>query len=190
MAAKTSSTDPIEIAEIRHPDHPGVIGVTICPGKKAPSTFGGTWDRDLTQDLELIQSRFGPKSIITLMPTYELVESGVPGLGQAVSDLGMGWHHLAIDDMEAPDKEFEKAWKEALPEIVGTVQNGGNVLVHCRGGLGRSGTVAAVILIELGMATENAVAIVRAARPGAIENSEQESYVRRYSASGQPSSEE
>ena len=190
MGPKTSSSDPIEIAEIRHPDHPGVIGVTICPGKKAPSTFGGTWDRDLAQDLELIQASFAPEAIITLMPAYELVEAGVAGLGQAVSDLGIRWHHLPINDMEAPDKEFEQTWKEALPEIICAVQNGDNVLVHCRGGLGRSGTVAAVILIELGMAAENAVAIVRAARPGAIENSEQESYVRRYSASGQPSSEE
>ena len=182
MAAKTSSTDPIEIAEIRHPDHPGVIGVTICPGKKAPSTFGGTWDRDLTQDLELIQSRFGPKSIITLMPTYELVESGVPGLGQAVSDLGMGWHHLAIDDMEAPTEVFEVAWKEALPKLLEIVKNGDNVLVHCRGGLGRSGTVAAMLLIELGMAHKEAVATVRSARPGAIETYEQETYVRRYAS--------
>jgi hypothetical protein len=35
-----------------------------------------------------------------------------------------------------------------------------------------------VILVELGMADENEVAIVRAARPGAIETSEQESYMR------------
>ena len=68
MGTRTSSSDPIEIAEIRHPDHPGVIGVTICPGKKAPSTFGGTWDRDLAQDLQLIQATFVPKAIITLMP--------------------------------------------------------------------------------------------------------------------------
>ena len=188
MGTRTSATDPIEIAEIRHPVHPGVIGVTICPGKKAPSTFGGTRDRDFAQDLQLIQATFVPKAIITLMPEHELAEAGVAGLGQAVSDLGMRWHHLPIDDMEAPDKEFEKAWKEELPEIVGTVQNGGNVLVHCRGGLGRSGTVAAVMLIELGMAAENAVAIVRAARPGAIETSEQESYVRQYAASAQPRS--
>ena len=190
MRTRTSATDPIEVAEIRHPDHPGVIGVTICPGKKARSTFGGAWDRDLAQDLQLIQDTFGPKAIITLMPEYELAGAGVAGLGQAVSDLGMQWHHLPIEDMEAPDREFEEAWKEALTEIVGIVQNGGSVLVHCRGGLGRSGTVAAIILIELGMAAENAVTIVRAARPGAIENREQECYVRRYSASGQHSSDE
>ena len=93
MATRTSATDPIEIAEIRHPGHPGVIGVTICPGKKASSTFGGAWDRDLTQDLQLIQDTFGPKAIITLMPEYELAGTGVAGLGQAVSDLGR-WRRL------------------------------------------------------------------------------------------------
>ena len=146
MRTRTSATDPIKISEIQHPDHSGVIGVTICPGKKAPSTFGGTWNRNLGQDLELIRNEFAPKAIVTLMPGYELAESGVPELGQSVSGLGMRWYHLPIYDMEAPDKEFGESWAKALPKILGVIRKGGNVLVHCRGGLGRSGTVAAVLL--------------------------------------------
>ena len=54
---------------------------------------------------------------------------------------------------------------------------GCDVLVHCRGGLGRAGTIAARLLVELGMEPETAIASVRAVRPGAIETSDQEKFV-------------
>lgn len=51
------------------------------------------------------------------------------------------------------------------------------MLVHCRGGLGRAGTIAARLLVELGMQPTEAIAGVRAVRPGAIETSDQEKFV-------------
>ena len=51
------------------------------------------------------------------------------------------------------------------------------LLVHCRGGLGRAGTIAARLLVELGMEPKQAIASVRAVRPGAIETSDQEDFV-------------
>ena len=67
------------------------------------------------------------------------------------------------------------------------IKQGDNVLVHCRGGLGRSGTIAALLLIEFGLLNGLAIAQVRIARPGAIDIAEQEEYVRLYVALGQPS---
>ena len=37
------------------------------------------------------------------------------------------------------------------------LRRGSDVLVHCRGGLGRAGTIAARLLIELGMKPETAI---------------------------------
>jgi protein-tyrosine phosphatase len=51
------------------------------------------------------------------------------------------------------------------------------VLVHCRGGVGRAGTVAARILVELGTPATEAVRQVRAARAGAIETRSQLEHV-------------
>ena len=89
MIAKTSVTDPIRIAEINHPDHTGKIGISLCPGKKSPSAFGGIWDRDLVMDLTVIKREFHPTAIVTLMPDDELSANKVPTLGQAVLDNGM-----------------------------------------------------------------------------------------------------
>ena len=185
--AKTSITDPIWVTKIDHPGQPGKIGVSICPGKKSPSVFGGTWDRDLELDLTAIQRDFNPTAIVTLMTNDELSANKVPNLGQAVLDHGMKWFHLPIRDMRAPDESFSSVWTEIAPDILQMIKQGDNVLVHCRGGLGRSGTIAALLLIEFGLPNGLAIAQVRIARPGAIDIAEQEEYVRRYVALGQPS---
>jgi len=52
--------------------------------------------------------------------------------------------------------------------------NSGRVLVHCKGGLGRAGTIAARLLVKSGVAAEQAISTVRVASPQAIENREQE----------------
>jgi ADP-ribosyl-[dinitrogen reductase] hydrolase len=50
---------------------------------------------------------------------------------------------------------------------------GSDVMVHCRGGLGRAEAVAARLLIELGTDPETAITKVRQVGSGAIETYEQ-----------------
>ncbi|NYT26421.1 ADP-ribosylglycohydrolase family protein, partial [Alcaligenaceae bacterium] len=52
-------------------------------------------------------------------------------------------------------------------------------LLHCRAGLGRAGTLAAHLLVELGTPPAEAVELVRRARTGAIQTSAQEAHVHR-----------
>jgi protein-tyrosine phosphatase len=54
------------------------------------------------------------------------------------------------------------------------------VVVRCRGGLGRTGTVVACCLVRLGHFPDEAMAITRQTWPGAIECDVQEDWVRRY----------
>ena len=51
------------------------------------------------------------------------------------------------------------------------------MLLHCRGGIGRTGTIAARLLVEFGFKPADAIALVRRTRPGTIETSAQEQYV-------------
>jgi ADP-ribosyl-[dinitrogen reductase] hydrolase len=89
----------------------------------------------------------------------------------------MLWSHLPIVDISIPDERFEKQWDVVGEALRSILRRRLDVLVHCRGGLGRAGTIAARLLVELGMEPIKAIASVRAVRPGAIETMEQEKFI-------------
>ena len=99
-------------------------------------------------------------------------------LGEEAIRRNMLWFHLPIVDVSTPDKYFEQAWNTAGETLRSLLQSGSNVVEHCRGGLGRAGTIAARLLVEVGMEPETAITKVRKVRPGAIETSAQERFVR------------
>lgn len=118
------------------------------------------------------------KALVTLAEHRELVFFGVKDLGKQAEKLGMAWHHLPVPDMGIPDGTFEALWSVTGPELRKILRGGGRIAVHCRAGFGRTGMIAARVLVELGQTPEAAMAAVRKAKPGAIETEEQEAYVR------------
>jgi protein-tyrosine phosphatase len=54
------------------------------------------------------------------------------------------------------------------------------ILIHCRGGVGRTGLVAAGLIVALGNSALKAIEIVRAKTPGSIETEPQEQFLRDY----------
>jgi ADP-ribosyl-[dinitrogen reductase] hydrolase len=170
---KTSSNSPLGIAEVAVHPAPGLLGLTLCPGKKDPPR---NWDRDLQLDLLRIRD-WGASTIVTLIEAHEFRLLQVEALGEEVVRHGMDWLHLPIRDVDVPDARFERAWEAAGPALHGRIDAGERVLIHCRGGLGRSGLVAALILVERGWEPRAAIRRIREARPNAIETPEQEDYV-------------
>ena len=174
---RTSISHPLQIAGISTglPGH-GLIGVTFCPGKVDPHGMTGAWNRDLAIDLDAVR-KWGAVAVVTLLESHEFELLGVKRLGEEISRRDMEWFHLPIVDTSVPDKDFERKWKNAGKKLHSILRDGHYVLVHCRGGLGRAGTITARLLIGLGVEAEEAMARVRAKRPGAIENDKQEMYV-------------
>lgn len=175
---KTSQTDPLYIKSVAYPDRAGLIGMTLCPGKQQPFGVSGAWQRDLLSDLKVIRE-WGTSRVVTLLEGHELDILGVRDLPLLVTEMGMRWHHLPIRDRDIPDQIFETKWIRLGQELRQSLEQGERILLHCMGGLGRTGTVAARLLIEAGMTADEAISAVRAARRGAIETREQEQYLHR-----------
>jgi hypothetical protein len=177
-AARTSHTHPLQIAEVRASPSHGRIGITFCPGKHDRFAHTGAWERDLGIDLDVIDA-WGAKLVLTLVEPAELKALRVPHLGHEIRLRGIEWRHLPIADYSVPTEAFEQEWVTHGRDIRALLRNGEDVLVHCKGGLGRAGIIAARLLVELGMAPDEAIRAVRQARKGAIETPSQLALVRR-----------
>ena len=176
--ARTSHTHPLQIAEVRASPAHGRIGITFCPGKHDRFAYTGAWERDLGIDLDTIAG-WGATLVLTLVEPAELLELKVPQLGHEIRQRGIAWRHLPIADYSVPTERFEEQWATDGREIREMLRNGDDVLVHCKGGLGRAGMIAARLLAELGMDPDEAIRSVRRARKGAIETPSQLALVRR-----------
>lgn len=173
---KNSEEFPLQIATILYGKHAGAVGITFCPGKKQKDALCGAWNRSLDADLDVIEA-WNASAIITLLEKKELDALSVNQLPDCAYQRGISWYHLPIADASIPSTHFERAWLDVGPRVRRLVENGSRVLVHCKGGLGRAGMIAARLLAELGSDPSNAIELVRQARPGAIETKEQQLHV-------------
>ena len=120
----------------------------------------------------------GATALLTLTTHEELVALDLQDLPMVCRDAGLQWWHAPIEDMGEPDDAFEHWWGANQGALYGALMNGQSLAIHCWSGYGRSGLVAARILIEQGMMPTKAIDFVRHYRPGAIETVGQERYVR------------
>lgn len=180
ITERTSLNSPLGIAEVACRGGAGMIGVTLCPGKKQRDPASGIpWNRDVDLDLDVIK-KWGASAVVSLIEDHEFELLQVRGLGTGIKQRGIEWHHLPIADSYVPTEDWERRWLRVGPELQKLLAGGRKVLVHCKGGLGRAGTVAARLLIDQDLSAQEAIDRVRARRPGAIENREQEDYLRRW----------
>jgi protein-tyrosine phosphatase len=174
---RTSETHPLRIDTVDPGAGRGRIGITFAPGKHDRFAVGGPWARDIAEDLDAIVE-WKARAVVTLIEPHEMSRLCITNLGAEIQRRGMVWLHLPIRDVSTPSVEFEAEWPAHSKRLRALLDAGENVVVHCRGGLGRAGMISARLLLESGVEPEAAIGRVRAARPGAIETSQQAEWVR------------
>lgn len=140
----------------------GILALAPLPGA------GG----DYEGDLDHIAS-WRPAFVVSLVTDLELFEAGSQALGSHIQDKGTRWLHLPIGDFGTPDAAMARNWPAFSEQLRRALLGGGRVLLHCKGGCGRSGMIALRLMIEAGEAPDEALARLRGVRPCAIETDAQ-----------------
>jgi protein-tyrosine phosphatase len=119
--------------------------------------------------------------IVSLLEPNEAGQLDLLGERQAAED-----HALRFISFPIPDRGVPASLQEAvflIERITAQLDVGKNVAVHCRQGIGRSGLIAAGVLISAGMGPDDAIQIVSSARGVAVpETAEQRKWTERLPA--------
>ncbi len=177
--AKTSETHPLPLASVSPTKSKGRIVFTMCPGKVQPDAITGPWDRDLATDMNALV-KAGAKVLLTLMDDAELKSCNLSPaeLERACEKRNLRWHQNPIVDFQVPNEDWERRWVAIGADLRNRLNENQTVAIHCRGGRGRAGMIAARLLVELGTDPELAILAARAAEPKAMETEVQEAHVR------------
>jgi len=132
--------------------------LTPCPGTKGV---------ELRQSMLQLKAA-GAVVLITLTPDDEMAQLAVKALPQLCKELELRWFFCPIADDQAPGYDFDKGWQQAAPIVQHLLRQGQKVAIHCKGGSGRTGLVAAKILLEAGFDKIDVKQRVQALRPYAL----------------------
>lgn len=81
--------------------------------------------------------------------------------------------HMPIPDYEAPDAGFAEQWAVINDDLSDILNAGNTVALSCHYGAGRSGTIAASMLMDRGLSVTDAIEAVRAEFAESIESEKQ-----------------
>jgi protein-tyrosine phosphatase len=147
------------------------------PGKLALAARprGGDW----LEDEIAAWRREGIDAVFSLLTPEEETDLDIAKEASLARAHGMKFLSFPIPDRQVPESESRLA--KALEQLEAELAAGRNVVLHCRQGIGRTGLVAACLLLTKGLDPDTAVKRLSAARGTAVpETPEQRKWIDRY----------
>jgi len=147
------------------------------PGKLAIAARprGGDWLEDEVR----AWGREGVDTVLSLLTSEEETDLGLQEEARRVKDHSMKFISLPIPDRQVPGSQAELS--AVLDKLDADLASGKNILVHCRQGVGRTGLVAACLLVNKGLSADAAIKDVGAARGLEVpETAEQRRWIDHY----------
>ena len=162
------------LSRVEIPGHKASLLLTAFPGRTSANTFSL---KKMSSVFNLLENE-GCSHFLSLVEDGEFDDyCGKAVLEAETKKRLINWIHLPIADMDIPKNNTLDGLNKVRPELLEAIKTERSIAIHCMGGLGRSGTVAAIILADLGISVQSAIGVVRQFRPGAIETRAQENFV-------------
>ena len=154
------------------------FGSEIClsafPGRKKNNEFSF----DLMEEFFDFLGSNSYQALVSLVEVHEFDQFiSYPKFKEKIGKRNFSWCFHPLKDMTAPDEIFTSDFFETQSSLLEYLRSEKKIAIHCKGGLGRSGTIAALLLRHLGFSAEKSIELVRKSRPGAIETEEQEIFI-------------
>ena len=136
---------------------------------------GGEWLHDELANWQ----RAGVNTVLSLLQPEEEADLDLTHEEREATERGMVFRSFPIHDRQVPDSETKLA--KLLEKVDHDLASGGNVVLHCRQGIGRTGLVAACLLITKGLETKVALTRLSSARGAPVpETAEQRRWIDHY----------
>ncbi len=175
---RTSQTHPIRV-DFLPTLQDGKVGLTFAPGKHSTSKGGARWERDLADDLDRLVQEFGTAVLVCLLEDHELDWLKIPDLVQEAEA-----RHIEVLRLPIPDAGVlpeQQPVRDLVTSMTDAVAAGKTVVIHCAGGLGRTGTVAGCFMVQHGMTAEDAIVTLHRVRSrNSPETRGQEAFIAQY----------
>ena len=136
---------------------------------------GGDW----LSDEMTAWRQAGIDTVLSLLTPDEEKDLDLKREAEEAKARGMKFVSLPILDRQVPNSESELS--AALDRLDADLSTGKNTVIHCRQGIGRTGLVAACLLVTKGLTPEAAVKTLSAAREAQVpETIEQRRWIDHY----------
>ena len=112
----------------------------------------------------------GIKKVVSLLEPHEAYELGLEDEETICERHGMQFGNFPVADRSIPDSAH--GFVSFIRQIHADIASGVDTVVHCRAGIGRSGLVAAAVLVRAGHSPEAAFDLVSRARGIAVPDTE------------------
>lgn len=165
---------PPSVSRLALPGFAGLLLLGPCPGRREEALDNTATLSALTEDLSRLAA-LGATGLLSLVEAKEF-PGGRDSFATAVHATGLEWTHFAIPDYGVPDTGFMADWRRL--DLARRLREGESWAMHCRAGLGRTGTIAALLLVENGAGAADAIAQIRREHDAAaVETEAQENFL-------------
>lgn len=136
----------------------GAILLTPCPGTKEASII----------DSIACLKEAGATTLITMMQPSELEKHKVSAIPEVCRALEVDWFHFPVEDDHSPREPTQQLIRENIELLKAKLNQGETIAVHCKGGQGRTGLMAAILMLELGYSWAETKERIQSVKPKSL----------------------